>query len=1080
MVTCRCAGEGLPQWSFCDDDLFCPQCGQPIAGLCSENQFPSNSLDAPIWVYPQRKASFNVLQYVFPLALAYADTARHRRYRKPTIDFDRCSVEVTPWFENRLAELPSEKGRLYHCRLIRNDEERPGMVQLDERDLPAEGYPVRVHFIGDFGRRDFLLRVCNTPRIVAELVGRGVEQCGEGYWQLLQGGPLELDLIIRSPAAPVVIDQELTEVDALRIDGDDLLDSGIPVQLRQPLPAGTEITPDHPWSSKIWLDGRSLHPGDRCDLLINLRMKFVTVAPLALRLERVDKGQIDIYPRPLTVDVMYLGECRSNDPDESPEGSEEPLIVPKMFVNNTSEETVRLKPPQIVRVDPDSPIDWLSASWNDTAGADSLKLAEDGGIVLGPFQQAVVYLRVDLSDWTLERLTPSRSLQAEIRIADQREAVWSVQFRLTEVRPRQPLASPLAVDFGNSHSFAALRDPGGLFSSREWTSRAFGDQVIPVHDRRQPESYPTALFFVDLSDPQQPEYLVGHRAWLRGQAQPHALVTDLKRWIGVPSVSQYREVTDASGERTHRYDLATLIHFYLKGLIQQVEAIVRQYRITRIGLCYPSRFTPERRHAYQQVLDEFRGCSQRDEQMAPLTACDLIVDEANAAAISFVFDGDVQRSILPKVVCPEKPSFVAASFDLGGGSLDTALLRFEVQNAHTDIPVFRSEYLGVGGDEQFGGDNVTVAVFELLCERIVRKLTTGGLDGERLHGLIPRPSTVRAADRWGSLRYHAIWRMAEEIKLYRSRCANGDPNLDALSWLRNLLQIQIINGLLHERATRWMAPQMCEKAREVLQESIDADELLVDLSEVYDHQVRSDMWGKGGYTVRQRIDACVDELARFARRRGERIHFVLLSGSGCRLPLVGELVKKLEGAEIVFDPRRSKCRVAFGLARYLDIQNTGVITDRQSAPPAGSQSAFRHSFADSGHYTSRPIGLRVMGTLGFIEIIPACSPINDPKAYEFRNGEQHLPVGLFIVGNYLPIYRANCSGRIEQFGWFDLSEPPTSGQQVVLPCEAELPQDAHASLYLLGSETAIELRLERAGRPFGTWTMRLGVPPADR
>ena len=74
----------------------------------------------------------------------------------------------------------------------------------------------------------------------------------------------------------------------------------------------------------------------------------------------------------------------------------------------------------------------------------------------------------------------------------------------------------------------------------------------------------------------------------------------------------------------------------------------------------------------------------------------------------------------------KKNPFLVASFDFGGGSIDCALIRFTSLGDHHGILSYASEPLGIGGDEYFGGDNVTVAVYEWLGARLHAVLNPPG------------------------------------------------------------------------------------------------------------------------------------------------------------------------------------------------------------------------------------------------------------------------------------------------------------------------------------------------------------------
>jgi molecular chaperone DnaK (HSP70) len=1038
IVACLCDANHQPLWSYCEDDLFCPRCGRPIAGLTCASQLPADDPHAPVWIYPQKKIKYGeARQYGFLLTHFHADPYRRRRERPPVIDFDRTSGPSTPWFKRRL------DGAGGACRLVREDE---GAADApEELELPAEGVEAPFELVGDFGRKAIVLKVCNTPQLSIELQTRGIEQVeldadarqrsAIGLWEVMLNDVLEAELTIHALTAPVILAEELAKITA-----DNVVERGqeaglgpadISAQLLDPIPAGTVIAPKRPWRSKVRLDARRFtEPGRRCLLEIALNTAVIRTPRLKLELVRVEKGRISFWPDPLTVDVMYVGEHRSNAPHKNPEGPEHPQVIRKLYVSNVGDEQIRLRAPFAQTIGANIPGSEITAAWATDLDAASRR-AEGGVLALEPGEQGEIEITVDLRRVDGENLPEERTLQARITALDERGAAWSVGFRVAEIQPRTPAPFPLAIDFGNSHSYAALWNPGDPFPLRE--------MIVPAHDLRNPEAFPTAIFFEDLSDRDNPKYKIGLEAALWEQSAPHAYVSDLKRYIGAPEARSYRLVGDASGEKENspRFHIDELILLYLKQLIQRAEVLLRKHWITRFGVSYPARFNAERRAAFAEIVRKLCERSQSDPELSPLEAVEFDVDEANAVAIGFVFDEQMQREELARLVCPQRPSFVTASFDWGGGSLDTALLRFTVEDGDLGWPLFRSEYLGIGGDERFGGDNMTIAVMEVLCDRLRRRL---GPAGAALLDRIPAPDEQTQAPRREALAFRALWTAAEEIKIHQSRRLRDEPSA-ADQRIQNVLTIHLVHGLAAAHPD----------AAETIRQGIAAGDFLIDLADVYDHKIRRDMYREGGYTIRQRLAEGADELCRFAERRGEEIDFVVLGGSACRLPLVADLFRdRLPQARIIYDPRRTKFRVAYGLARYLHVL--------QGDDP--------HELARSREYTSAEIGLWRHGSGRFLPIIPNCSPINAPELWhpiQINNQPQRI-TKLIGVNRRLTIYREDHTHAPRVLGWFDLTQ-------------AAIPEAAQGALRLLGSESHQELRLTVGEETVGLFPLVPGAPP---
>ena len=174
-VTCDCAARGNPEWAFCEDDLFCPQCGRQISWLRSTNQRPIGDPAAKILVYPQKSDS-NQPAYRIPIALHHSDRDREKKSRPPALELKHCRGPSNAWFTGELAEMADTARSPYLFELIR----RKGSTG----SLPSRGISGNLDLAGDFavGPRRFEVRVCNLPQVEIELVGNGVEHAsGEDY-----------------------------------------------------------------------------------------------------------------------------------------------------------------------------------------------------------------------------------------------------------------------------------------------------------------------------------------------------------------------------------------------------------------------------------------------------------------------------------------------------------------------------------------------------------------------------------------------------------------------------------------------------------------------------------------------------------------------------------------------------------------------------------------------------------------------------------------------------------------------------------------------------------------------------------
>lgn len=1029
-AACRCDSKNDPLWAFCEDDLYCPQCGLRIAELHCNHWHPATQR---VWVYPREVSPFPIPQFTLPLELHYRDRDRNLQKRPPSIDVEH-SMGPQDYFDTRVEPLPHGRGRVFYVRLVPTDEK-----VLPH--LPRQGLRRKLTLVSDAGKTTLPLMICNTPEVSVALKGRGIEPVGDNRWEITVADLLTVELSLQV-TAPLIVSEDLAEIDVGDPDDAELAAPAVAVRMSSPLRAETVIYPSEPWSTTVHLDTRRFtQPGQRCQLIVLLQAKFTRLPPIILQLERVEKGRIRFDDNPYVVEeTMYIGEVRSNNRNENPEDSSHPRyrpIVKKLYAKNEGNDAITLSPLEI-----DGNAAWLRAHWDADDIEERSRLPQaDGKMILEPGERAEIYLRIDL---TGVEVVDDSVLSARLFTTDERSRRWDVPLTLNHIRHRTPCPYPLAVDFGNSNSYVAIQRPGPEF---RWSA---DDQIVPAHALRDPERYPTALFFESLENPECPEYVIGPDALRLGRAAPRALVKDLKRWIGVEGSHRYRSVYDRHG-RDHRYDVDTLIGLYIARLIEEAERIIRCYRITRVGVAYPSNFGPGRREAFQRVLQQIceSSVNSRDRKLVALEAD---IDEANAGALSFVLD-KVERNRLLRA---EQLSFVVASFDLGGGSMDTALLRFRVTEGNVRFPIFCSEYLGIGGLASFGGDNVTIAVMELLKKRLLESIGLQGVPAEQALARIPMP--IQSGHRPGEEQecYEALWDAAEEIKIYQSLQLESGPDPAAATRLKNIL-VADLRKLLET------TPAAAGSHLEALQAAIEENKFLINLEDIYRHVIAADPIGEGGYSVEERVRQGADELFEFARQKCTQIDFVVLGGSASRLPLVKQVfmtnLGKQTGIEdvedrIIFDPRRTKFRVAYGLARYLSLR------------------ASKHCFAASKNYTSTTLGLWVEGDFDFIPVVPNCSPVDNRATwYKFEADGYTVPIRHYLDDRrHLRLYRRDLSKEVMLHGWFDLSKPGSgSGDAVIAALTEDLPSDAIAAVRLVGSEFDVELTICAGGQAFGYW-----------
>jgi len=1082
-VTCRCSPNDA-LWSYCSDDHYCPCCGEPVTRLISKNRFPPESSSGDIWVYAQKVR--DQIVYAFPLAVKYSDASRSVQRRKPAINFDLSKADGNSYFQTLLRA--AETGNTDGDRLP-NRPYRVQLVPTSDRDLPADGIVLNVPRLhGDFSDKEHLvLRVGNKPSIRVEIVGNGLEPSKDGTLvRLTHPGDLDVTLRIHAEHAPVLISKPLTN-EGVHCGMEDanfpVGTSTVSLQLTNEMPAGTEIIPGKPWQTTARLYASALAaPGQKVTISLNFDVVVASIDQnqLSVTIERVEKGGIEFDPpSPFTIETMYLGECRSNAYQDKRENPEDPTrpgfhpVIRRLSVRNLGRERITLNAPTVRSL---VPFEWISARWA-TDVSDGAVQPHQGRLELEPHDRGEIYLKIDLREVTAQQLPPHPVLAAVIQIRQATtNEVFEIRVELQDVRERTPCPFPLCVDFGNTSSFASVKWHRDFPAN--WLATA---GIADVHELRVPESFHTVLFFREAGeDPFQSECEIGDLALAEaeraGPAGLESLVSDLKRWIGSPQ--HYKTILDPGAQRdpasqSRRYLVSDLIVLFLIKIVERAEQILRRYTIDQICVSHPSKFDAGRRAAFHALVDDVcRRVSAR--RALPLRRVTTDVDEANSVAVGAVFEQALLKDFLPELR-RTRQSFVIGCVDFGGGSLDTAVMRFEIINPNALNPRFRSEYLGIGGNSCFGGDNVTRAFMECLIDRIAEALKARSLDAASYLKCIPSPVQKDSCDQQFMRRnYQLLWEIAERVKLYQCRHAAGsEPDPAELEALSSFVQTRLVNDLI-------LMPRLAGRIQvdpgvaEALKTLVEAQQFLVPVDQVYSHKIRDPLILHHGATadrsVTERIQEALAELKSLAANQNAEIDVIVLAGAGCRLPLVEHLVREqyFPNARIVQDPKRTKFRVAHGLVRFLDAHSGG------------------HRFACSSHYSTfayevgRPDGHFI------IPAIPNCTPLGVPQWHRLRaphpyEAESFLDVSIDDIMTHddaprVYIYQIDENHHRSTYGWFDLSQPPdrSTPERAARLSEAELlSQGSGVDIRVCDSESHMELRLNFGSESECVWKLVL-------
>ncbi len=982
-ITCICdllfAGS---QPSLAIDDWHCPRCGEPVTKLSPPLEFPGQLSDSDglkeYWLYPQRDTDSSSTNKTFLFEVNLDRPRGHLRESEtvgPTVELHEIHANLG-WS----AKPDFAKGN----RLTRIQIVSPVAVAI-----PNDGTVLTLVLTGNFPLTTFRLRVFPTPVLTWSVVSAtGIERSSNpesGAWRVLRNDFRRLTIELKSngvylrlaePLDPERIEFALDQADSSRnaTVGFRLLD--------QPKP-GDIVTDSQvaKWEFDVPFEDAKCRTGDLIDLTFWPRF-IARASDLArIRFEYEPEPVQFSPPNGLTVELFWGEACDNCDPGEfsqllysSPVG--------RLVLMNSGGTVVHVQRPVVSANDNPEVPNWLTVGWMPGQ-------VENNGIVqLSENQELEIWVRLDLTR------PPKRLpefLSAEIRISNQTNRTdWTTRIEVRPVRQRVACPMPLIVDFGNTASFAAVGNIGieapGLADV----------EILQIHGGRPELPIPTRLAVNEFNeaDPLRSEFVIGHDCEGLRKKGSFRIQSDLKRWISIPGGDIARPVADDSG-RLLRIKPSVLVKMFLFGVIRRAEAMLRRYWMQRIVVTYPSKFRPETRDSLHNLIRELcdevnrdprRGSCRlklgtlgEDHEGVPEGSADFAdsvrsekktttgtpgttsspgepysIDEANAI-------------VTGHMVAVSEPSSktVVASFDLGGGSLDTALVCFDCDNPSDFTPEFVSDYWGIGGFSDFGGDNVTVAVMELIKSRL---LSLAQSDATTIRQLkeIPVPSDYHKEAGARVDDYELLWRMSEDYKSWV--CKDEDARL-AEVWFDKWRQSapaapHWIDTL--KRCTNWPT-----------------------LVDIYDHKIEQDHMGtKQPYSVCEKITKSIDEVIGFlsARERDGTpdggIDYVVIGGRGSHLPLLRELIEtklvdagklprnepKAPHSRILFDQNRLKWMVAEGLTRAVHYCDSGLT-----------------GLARSGQFTSSAIGcMRTMrGKIEPCVLIPVCTRIDRTVKMDF-------------------------------------------------------------------------------------------------
>lgn len=271
--------------------------------------------------------------------------------------------------------------------------------------------------------------------------------------------------------------------------------------------------------------------------------------------------------------------------------------------------------------------------------------------------------------------------------------VQGLRIPLLDIRlcPAAKTVFPLVLDFGSSNTTMGVCLPDGSVK----TASAEGGHVIP------------SVIGVTEQKDGAPGYVFGYEALKLGSRsyrdEDVPVFHDIKRWVS--DAERQESVILESG---HRYQLSRkeMLRAFLLWLI---DLGMQQFkcRFQSIHLLSPVRQKEKFQSLFKELLPEYQ--------------VDCVLDEGMAVLFHSI------QELIDQGRYEQGRTYRALVIDCGGGTTDLTSGRFRIENSRVSYLVdIRTSY--ENGDTNFGGNNLTYRILQLLKTCIVRELgyETGG------------------------------------------------------------------------------------------------------------------------------------------------------------------------------------------------------------------------------------------------------------------------------------------------------------------------------------------------------------------
>lgn len=296
--------------------------------------------------------------------------------------------------------------------------------------------------------------------------------------------------------------------------------------------------------------------------------------------------------------------------------------------------------------------------------------------------------------------------------------VWRIPILDFQVRKPVKLSLPLAIDFGTCNTTAGVYlddqyfEEAGLCKGEKGLKAGQVNYALfydPLSDWQESALFPSVAGVRDLEG-EEGKFLFGYDAIRLAQSsyidEGFCVFYDIKRWIG--DYEKTEEVTDRQGRRgvVSRKEI-------LKAYFDHVIKAVRdrfKCDVTEVHISCPVKQKSQFGRLFRELLPEY-AVEEKD-----------MIDEGVSVLYNTIWEMNQKGSIEDGQV------YKALLMDCGGGTTDLCSCRFRVWNKRVSYRI-EIDMAYENGDTDFGGNNLTYRIMQLLKTAIASRLYDTDLAG---------------------------------------------------------------------------------------------------------------------------------------------------------------------------------------------------------------------------------------------------------------------------------------------------------------------------------------------------------------